>query len=89
MTQQQVKALEEEARTRIQADEIRAARFGQAMERVSDEVQSLAARVGAEEKGTSQRVAMLEVIRVRFWQATADWLVPLLRVTASKASFRK
>ncbi|CAM9151764.1 unnamed protein product, partial [Laminaria digitata] len=60
MTQQQVKALEEEARTRIKADEVRAVRFGQAVERVSGEVQSLAARLGAEENGTSQRVAILE-----------------------------
>ena len=60
MTQQQVKALEEEARTRIQADEVRAARFRQAVERVSDEVQGLAARLGAEENSTSQRVAILE-----------------------------
>lgn len=71
MTQQQVKALEEEARTRMQADEVRAARFGEAMERVSHEVQSLAARVRAEENGTSQRVAILEVIRVRVRRATA------------------
>lgn len=61
MTQQQVKALEEEARTRIQADEVRATRFRQAVERVSDEVQGLAARLGAEENSTSQRVAILEV----------------------------
>lgn len=61
MTQQQVKALEEEARTRIQADEARAARFGQAVQRVSGEVQSLSGRIAAKESGTLQRVAKLEV----------------------------
>lgn len=59
--QQQVKALEEEARTRIQADEARAARFGQAVQRVFGEVQSLAGRTAAKESGTIQRVAKLEV----------------------------
>lgn len=60
MTQQQVKALEEEARTRIQADEARSARFRQAVERVSGEVESLARRVDAEETGTLERVANIE-----------------------------
>lgn len=64
MTQLQVKALEEEARTRIQSDETRAARFRQAVERVSDEVQNLAGRLDAEENGTLQRVVKLEVSQV-------------------------
>lgn len=61
ITQQQVKALEEEARTRMQADEARSARFHQAVERVSGEVESLARRLEAEENGTLQRVAKIEV----------------------------
>lgn len=61
MTQQQVKALEEEARTRIQADEARVSGFRQAVERMSGEVQSLAGRIAGEEKGALQRVAKLEV----------------------------
>lgn len=61
MTQQQVKALEEEARTRIEADEARAARFGQAVQRVSGEVQSLSGRIAENDSGTLQRVAKLEV----------------------------
>eukprot|EP00903_Cladosiphon_okamuranus_P005748 g5703.t2 len=60
ITQQQVKALEEEARTRMQADEARSARFNQAVERVSGEVENLARRLEAEEKGTLQRVAKIE-----------------------------
>lgn len=61
MTQQQVKALEEEARTRIQADEARSARFRQAVERVSSEVKSLAHRLEVDENGTRQRVEQFEV----------------------------
>lgn len=89
MTQQQVKALEEEARTRIQADEIRAARFGKAMERVLDEVQSLAARVGSEENGTSQRVAILEVIFGQGMAGNCHWQVPLSRAVAWQGRCRK
>lgn len=61
MTQQQVKALEEEARTRIQADETRSSRFRQAVERVSGDVENLARKLEAEENGTLQRVAKFEV----------------------------
>ncbi|CAM9672864.1 unnamed protein product, partial [Hapterophycus canaliculatus] len=65
MTQQQVKALEEEARTRIKADEARSARFRQAVERVSNEVDSLAHRLETEERATLQRVAKMEAALVR------------------------
>ena len=61
MTQQQIKALEEEARTRITADEGRTARFHRAVERVSAEVESLARRLEAEEDDTLQRVNKIEV----------------------------
>lgn len=84
MTQQQVKALEEEARTRIKADEVRAVRFGQAVERVSGEVQSLAARLGAEENGTLQRVAILEVNWARLRRATYDDRFLLLMLPLGK-----
>ncbi|CAM9761139.1 unnamed protein product, partial [Ectocarpus sp. 13 AM-2016] len=60
MTQQQVKALEEEARTRIQADETRSSRFRQAVERVSSDVENLARKLEAEDNGTLQRVAKFE-----------------------------
>ncbi|CAM9852110.1 unnamed protein product [Ectocarpus sp. 6 AP-2014] len=60
MTQQQVKALEEEARTRIQADETRSSRFRQAVERVSGDVENLARKLEAEDNGTLQRVAKFE-----------------------------
>ncbi|CAM9150550.1 unnamed protein product [Ectocarpus sp. 12 AP-2014] len=60
MTQQQVKALEEEARTRIQADETRSSRFRQAVERVSGDVEKLARKLEAEDNGTLQRVAKFE-----------------------------
>lgn len=73
LTQQQVKALEDEARTRIQADEARSTRFGQAVERVSGEVESLARRLEAEERTTLQRVAKMEVC---CWQR-ASWNVHL------------
>lgn len=72
MTQQQVKALEEEARTRIQADEARSARFRQAVELVSSEVESLAHRLKADENGTRQRLAKVEV---RHW----TWVFSKLR----------
>ncbi|CAM9812348.1 unnamed protein product [Scytosiphon promiscuus] len=65
MTQQQVKALEEEARTRIQADEGRSTRFRQAVERVSSEVENLARRLEAEERTTLQRVAKMEAAFAR------------------------
>lgn len=61
ITQQQVKALEEEARTRMKADEARSARFHKAVERVTGEVENLARRLDAEENGTLQRVAKIEV----------------------------
>ncbi|CAM9392979.1 unnamed protein product [Ectocarpus sp. 12 AP-2014] len=60
MTQQQVKALEEEARTRIQADEARSSRFRQAVERVSGDVENLARKLESEDNGTLQRVAKFE-----------------------------
>lgn len=61
MTQQQIKALEDEARTRITADEGRSARFHRAVERVSAEVESLARRLEAEENENLQRVNKIEV----------------------------
>lgn len=75
MTQQQVKALEEEARTRIKADEARSTRFHQAVERVSGEVDSLARRLEAEERATLPRVAKMEVRSgVRGWSGQkANW----------------
>ncbi len=61
MTQQQIKALEDEARTRINADEGRSARFHRAVEKVSAEVESLARRLEAEENDNLQRVNKIEV----------------------------
>lgn len=68
MTQKQIAALEEEARTRIQADEARAVRFRQTVERVAGDVQMLEGRLAAEENGTLQRVAKLEVGCSRSWR---------------------
>lgn len=61
VTQQQLQALEEEARTRIKSDEARAARFHLAVERVSGEVHNLASRLAVEGMGTLERVGNLEV----------------------------
>lgn len=61
MTQLQIKALEEEARSKMQAEGSTSSRLREVIERVSSEVHALATQVATGDNVALQRVSRLEV----------------------------